>query len=184
MTMNFRNLNARIRVLMAQEVDLDISTGNLYFSKRFTDTGRQVYPSLLLEAVKYHNDDWLAQELNSHGCFKTGEVRRSRNGNFNVAHTPFTAGETLAEGEFNRFYMRGLCVEAMEDRIPEVVVYRGKYVEQPRPESEALIGMRIPASKLLEDLRSLPGSRMQYGIPAGPNSGLTICLPETIAVRE
>jgi len=36
------------------------------------------------------------------------------------------AHEMLAEGEFNRFYIRALCARAIEDGLPEVTVYRAK----------------------------------------------------------
>ena len=40
-----------------------------------------------------------------------------------------------------------------------------------------MLGKRIPAASLLEDLRATPGTRSRYGIPTGPNSGLTVRLP-------
>ncbi len=90
---------------------------------------------------------------------------------------PITAPDTLAEGEFNRFFVRGLCVKAIEDGIPEVEVYRGKQVNQPRPQSEAMIGKRISAKRLLDDLRVSQGVEPALGLPPGPNSGLTVRLP-------
>jgi hypothetical protein len=45
----------------------------------------------------------------------------------------------LAEGEFNRFYIRALCVRAIEDGLPEVIVYRAKEVQSARPESARMI---------------------------------------------
>ncbi len=177
MAMDFRNLDERTRAFMAQEVERDVSRGNLYVSKRFNDKGRQEYPSLLLEAVKSHDDDWLALQLYARGLLTHGETRRLPKDIIAVAQVPATAGVTIAEGEFNRYYMRGVCRAALEDGIPQVVVYRGKEVEHPRPESEAMLGKKIPAAALLVDLRAVPGTRSRYGIPTGPNSGLTICLP-------
>ena len=84
----------------------------------------------------------------------------------------------LAEGEFNRFYIRGLCLRAIELGIGEVAVYRAKYVESPRPESDYLIGQRLPAASLLEDLRIHSGEEEPYlKVPGGPNSGLSVHLP-------
>lgn len=94
-----------------------------------------------------------------------------------TAKVPVTAPDTLAEGEFNRFYVRGLCLRAIEKGIPEMEVYRGKPVRQPRPESKAMIGKRISAQILLEDLRQSPGVEPALGLPPGPNSGLTVRLP-------
>jgi hypothetical protein len=71
-----------------------------------------------------------------------------------LAKVPITAPETLAEGEFNRFYARGLCLRAMAQGIESLVVYRAKDVVNPRPESVALIGKSLPAKQLLDDLRA------------------------------
>jgi hypothetical protein len=81
-----------------------------------------------------------------------------------------TAAETLAEGEFNRFYVRALCRRQMSGD-GQLVVHRAKQVQNPRPESEALIGTSPNAGKLLDDLRNNPGVEPALGVPKGPNSG-------------
>jgi hypothetical protein len=90
---------------------------------------------------------------------------------------PITAAQTFAEGEFNRFYIRGLCRRAIEDRIGELVIYRAKEVAKPRRESETRIASKVPAEKLLDDLRGNIGVETALGIPGGPNSGLSVKLP-------
>ncbi len=181
MAINFKHLDARTRAFMAQEVEGDVARGSFYLSKRFNDRGRQEYPSLLLEAVKYHDDDWLALQLYARGCLNHGEIKHLRQQQqkeaLALAWVPYTAGVTIAEGEFNRYYMRAVCRAALEDGVPAVLVYRGKAAARPRQESEGMIGKKIPAAALLDDLRAAPGSRSRFGIPAGPNSGLTVCLP-------
>ena len=172
MALNYEHLDARTRQSMQKEVDLDISRGALYISSRLNPQGVEKYPSLLKEAIQSHEDAWLADELRHINCMNTTEKRKS-----STVRVPITAPETLAEGEFNRFYIRGLCVRAMEDGIAEVVVCRGKQVSQPRPESEAMIGKRKSAKMLLEDLRKSQGVEPALGLPPGPNSGLTVRLP-------
>ncbi|MGH3041645.1 MAG: hypothetical protein ACRDNG_07905 [Gaiellaceae bacterium] len=80
----------------------------------------------------------------------------------------------MAEGEFNRFYARGLCADVVASGGTEVQVYRGKDVQNPRSESQAMIGRRLPAQSLLDDLRTSQGVEPALGLPPGPNSGLTI----------
>ena len=58
----------------------------------------------------------------------------------------------------------------------QVRVYRAKHVDNPRPESEAKIGVLVDAQKLLNDLRTNPGVEPALGIPPGPNSGLSVQL--------
>lgn len=47
-------------------------------------------------------------------------------------------------------------------------------VRNPRPESEAMVGSRLPAQALLDDLRTSQGVEPALGLPPGPNSGITV----------
>lgn len=181
MALNYENLDSRTCKFMLEEVDLDSSRGTLYISPRLNAEGREKYESLLREAVQSRDDAWLASELRYRSCMNTTEQRRKPKGGFTTVQVPITAPDTLAEGEFNRFYVRGLCRRAIEDNITEVVICRGKQVSQPRPESEAMMGKRISARDLLEDLRESQGVEPALGLPPGPNSGLTVRLPLTIS---
>ena len=174
MALFYENLDERTRQFMLSEVERDLSTGTLYMSPRLNENGLLQYSSLLKNAIQGHNDEWLALELRQQNLIKTYESRRKPRGGFGTAEVPFNAPETLAEGEFNRFYMRGLCARAVEEGVAEVEIYRGKPVSQPRPESQAVIGKRISAKALLGDLRCSQGVEPALGLPPGPNSGLTI----------
>lgn len=55
----------------------------------------------------------------------------------------------------------------------ELEIYRAGYSRSPRSESEAMIGRRIDAQALLEDLRAHAGVDTALGLPPGPNSGLS-----------
>jgi len=177
MALIYENLDARTRQFMLKEVELDISRGTLYISPRLNEQGLESYTSLLKEAIQSHDDAWLAGELRRLSCMNAVGKRKTKSGGYIPVKVPVNAPDTLAEGEFNRFYARGLCARAMEDGIQEVEVYRGKQVDQPRPESEAMIGKRISAKRLLEDLRTSQGVEPALGLPPGPNSGLTARLP-------
>ncbi|MCX6685068.1 MAG: hypothetical protein NTV10_00205 [Methanoregula sp.] len=162
---------------MEEELNLDIQSRSVYVSTRLIQHGIELWNSLLLEAIQHHNDDWLANQLQTMGCLKSHE-QRVRNGIPHLAKVPFTAAETLAEGEFNRFYARGVCVRAIHENIPEIEVYRGKEVQRPRYESEIKIGKRFSPKLLLNDLRTSQGVEPALGIPPGPNSGITIRIPK------
>ena len=82
----------------------------------------------------------------------------------------------MAEGEFNRFYVRGLCRRAIEDDIHGLIVYRAKAVAVPRPGSEEKIGTSVDPTAILADLRVAIGVEPALGMPPGPNSGLTVKL--------
>ncbi len=179
MGFQFENLDDRTRRLMLEELEYDLarSTPPLYLSPRLNERGRAAYPDLLRAAIRDGNDVSLANALRSEHLFKATEQRKKPKGGYTEAKVPVTAPETLAEGEFNRFYARGLCRRAIEDRIPELVVYRAKEVENPRPESIAMIGTRVNAEALLRDLRAHPGIEPALHLPPGPNSGLSVRLP-------
>jgi hypothetical protein len=176
---NYENLDEKTRRFMLRELDMDLSSQTLYMSPRLTDRGRRDYPSLISEAITRYNDVWLAGRLRSQKLIKTYEQRRKPNGSGYIrVRVPRSAADMLAEGEFNRFFIRGLCARAMEEGVDEVQVYRGKVVSNARPESESLIGTRKKAEILLNDLRTNPGAEPHSGLPAGPNSGLTVRLAE------
>ncbi|HOQ17515.1 MAG TPA: hypothetical protein PLG49_09160 [Defluviitaleaceae bacterium] len=177
MGIDYKNLDAQTRKFMLKELKMDTDKRTLYISPRLNSMGQSIWAELLKEAIVGHSDDWLATQLNVRGYMKSHEERRLPSGKITVAKVPVNAPEMLAEGEFNRFYARGLCARAIAEGISEVVVCRGKQVRQPRPESQAMIGTRIIPTDLLDDLRRSQGVEPALGIPPGPNSGLTICLP-------
>jgi hypothetical protein len=177
MGISYENLDEKTRECMIKELQLDISNGSIYYSKRLNQTGLDNWIQLLSEAIKKFDDNWLQSQIQNNGYLKTQE-QRIRKGVPYLVQIPFTAAETLAEGEFNRFYARGLCLRSINENIHEVEVYRGKPVQNPRFESELKIGKIISAIDLLNDLRTSQGFEPALGIPPGPNSGLTIRLPK------
>ncbi len=176
MALNLVNLDDKTRPLMVREIDHDIASGKLYLSPRLNSSGVNQYPVLLKEATERHDDSWLAQEIRVRRLMKAEELRRTPSGKTTTAKVPVTAPDTLAEGEFNRFYCRSVCLRAMSEGKTQVRVYRAKHVDNPRPESEAKIGVLVDAQKLLNDLRANPGVEPALGIPPGPNSGLSVQL--------
>jgi hypothetical protein len=149
----------------------------LYLSDNLSSQGRADYRALLRNAAETGTDATLAAALQT----RLNEYEKPRQLKSGQLSKPpvmrVNAHEMLAEGEFNRFYARGLCARAIADGIQEVEVYRGKQVTNPRPESEAMIGRRVPAQALLDDLRTAQGVEPALGLPPGPNSGLTVRLP-------
>lgn len=175
MGLHYKNLDVSTRGFMLQE----LSMNDHYQSPRLTQHGLAIWPKLMEEATRYHSDVWLEQQLIGQNCIKTSEyyvrsgVRRSRR--INIPN----AAQMLAEGEFNRYYLRGLCLKAKHDKIEHLIVYRGKEVSAPRPESEAKIGTLIGVNSLLALLRAndFVSVDKAFSVPSGPNSGLTAELP-------
>ncbi len=166
---DFRHLDTRTRTHMMGEFERDCDAANLYFSTRFTDEGRERYPGLMRKAIMDGSEATLSAAFRGTDCFARTEYRRGK-----PVSVPHTAAVTFAEGEFNRFYARGVCLRAFEDGSNEVEVYRAKSVVNARPASVALIGTRLPATTLLDDLRLNVGVDPALGLPPGPNSGLSV----------
>jgi hypothetical protein len=174
MGLAFKNLEPATRTIMVAEIDADISGRGLYLSNYLTDRGQQRWPTLLREAAVSGTDDSLAHALNAERSFKERVERRTPKGGTTMAAVPHTAAQTLAESQFNMYYMRALAVRAInEGRALEV--YRAKQVENPRPESERMIGSQLDPAVVLKVLRETLGVEPTIGIPL-PNSGLSVKL--------
>lgn len=176
MGLHYENLDDQTRRFMLEEIEIDVSDGSVYVSSYLNDNGRHKWSDLLLEAATDGTDDSLADALSRGGCLKHMTERRKPKGFGTImVRVPHNAHETLGEGQFNMYYTRALCRRATQDGIAEVEVYRAKAVAEPRPESERLIGTRLSAEAILNDLRSTKAVESALGL-ARPNSGLTIRL--------
>lgn len=166
----YRQLNNEVRQAMVEEIESDAKRRNIYYSPRLNGTGHGQWIGLLLQAASNANDDWLADEL----------VRMDLLvGWYGAAKKPgkkpgLAAAETLAEGEFNRYYIRAVCRVAIDEKVDYVTVYRAKTAWAPRAESKQMEGRRVDPEDLLNDLRTNVGRATRYGIPNGPNSGISV----------
>src|SRR5450756_1109985 len=177
MALRLENLDARTREFMLDELALDVDSGTLLVSPRLTEKGRADHYQLLREAISSRDEVWLANALHSPGRMYTTEVRRNPGKAPTVVRVPVTAPATLADREFTRFYARGVCRRALEDGITNVIVYRARLGEAPRPKSQGLIGTEINAQALLEDLRAHQEIESGLRLPPASDSGLCVRLP-------
>lgn len=177
MGLNYASLDQQTRDLMVAELDHDLSSATVYLSPRLSDIGRAEYADLLRDAMQNGSDDTLAAALGSDGRLNAKETQRHpRGGPDIVKNVPHTAPATLAEGEFNRFYIRAVCRRAIDGGQTGVIAYRARASAQPRPESVALDGQSIDPNALLNDLRNNVGIDTALGLPPGPNSGMSVRL--------
>ncbi len=176
MSLNYIDLDDSTKEFMLQEIELDKENNSFYLSNYLTAQGKAAWPSLLEEASQ-QDDLWLEREIINRGLLATHYPRRKPNSTEMIqAKVPHTAAQTLAEGEFNRLYARGLSSRAKAEGIEVVEAYRARHSENPRPESQAIIGKKFRPDEILEDLRNNPGVETALGVPPGPNSGITIKL--------
>ena len=182
----FVNLDRRTRQLMEAEFATIEGTliGLLLRSKRLTPHGQSIYFNLMLDAIRNGNPESLAGELSRPGRMNETEERELPGGGTTVVAVPSNAAQILAEGEFNRLYMMALCIRAIQDGLPFLVIVRFRKPAIIWEESEDRIGQRIDPRQLLEDLRLNPGRITELGIPPAPGSTLTVRLPTDDEVEE
>lgn len=175
MPFHFENLDRRTRQLMLEEVDRDVAEGTLYESVRLTPQGAASWETLFRTACATGDDATLTASLGGPGgqYIEAREPNtRSKTGDDKAV--PHNAAATMAEGEFNRFYIRAVCCRALEDGV-SLSIYRARPSENPDAQSEAKIGTSPDAAALLADLRSHQGVATALGLPR-PNSGLSVRL--------
>jgi hypothetical protein len=177
MTLFLVDLDKRTRELMLEEMAYDMARNQLHISPFLSGQGQRDYPNLLREAIESGDETTLATALNEKRRIERAMPRKQQKGGFQLVTAPYTAADTVAESEFNRYYIRALCQRAIEDGVPELIVYRARPTTNPRPESEALVETTVDPAELLADLRAHPGEATALGIPAGPNSGISVRLP-------
>lgn len=171
---NFIDLDETTRKYMLEAIEEAEQNNNIYFSPRFNDAGRQQWLSLLKEAAADYNEHWLAYQLDENEMMSGIEVAKKPTGGYSIKHVPSTAAQTQAEGQFNRFYMLGLAKRARAEGIPYLLIYRARESMEPRPESEEVIGRRVPVDEVEAQLEEV-----ERGFNEGllkPNSGLSLRL--------
>ena len=172
MGLDYRDLNHRTRDLMLEEIDMDGSS--LYLSNYLNEIGQRDWQTYLKDAATNGSDDSLSATLREHGAFKRQVERRKPKGGYTMVAVPYNASQTLAESQFNMYYMRALAIRAKEEGR-QLTVYRAKVVEHPRPESERMIGTQLDPDEVLRVLRATHGVEPDINIPM-PNTGIRVRL--------
>ncbi|MET9267016.1 hypothetical protein [Amycolatopsis sp. NPDC004079] len=164
----------RTRVLMLEELEYDLPRNEVYRSTRLTEVGWRAWPALLREALERYEPQWLELQSKQAGYWLSHEISRRGSKEYRKA-VPFDAAQTLAEGQFVRYYLRAVSRRAADDGHALEVV-RLKQVQQPRSMSVRLFGTFVDPVQLLESLRQNLGIDPFLGIPPGPNSGLGVVI--------
>jgi hypothetical protein len=170
----FENLDDATRFSMLKAIEAAESTGNIYYSTRFNQSGKSEWLSLLKQAAQEFNEHWLAYQLEAKKLMKDFEGARTPSDVYTIKHVPYTAAETMAEGQFNRFYILGLCKRARVEGITHLEIYRAKERSKPRPESQDLIGNHLSINEIEIQLKEIKPSFDSSLIK--PNSGLCVRL--------
>lgn len=152
--MKFYHLNPKVRELMAVELAKDLSEDKFIFSAYVDAKKEGEWISLLKKTFLYHDPSWLSQELKKRDVLKRRSLKNLKEGKFTLALVPRSAEETLAQDEFNLYYIKALCVYALSQGIEELEIYSARRIQNHRPKSESLKGKKVSAEDVLRDLRS------------------------------
>jgi hypothetical protein len=174
MPLQYENLDPTTRRYALAELDQDLASGAFHASERLRPTAVAEYQHQLHEAIRYYDDRWL--EERAADSLVDFEPRRTRSGGQTTARLPDMAARMLTEGDFNRYYMRGVSLRAIEEGRQVVEVYRARLSLEPRSESAELEGRRLSARDVLQYLRGQTTSDPAVSSLGRPNSGLSVRL--------
>ena len=174
MPLQYGNLDPTTRRHALAELDKDLASGDFHASERLRPTAIAEYQRHLHEAIRYYDDRWLEERASD--LLVDFEHRRTRSGGQTTAKVPDMAARMLSEGDFNRYYMRGVALRAIEEGRQVVEVYRARLSMEPRTESAQLEGHRLPAQEVLRYLRGEPASDPGITSLGRINSGLSLRL--------
>jgi hypothetical protein len=177
MPLDLLHLDARTRQSMLAELDADVATESLYRSPQLSESGMCHYPRLLRVAIRSGNEDTFAEALGALGAVRPPS-RWQHPKEVGPAEALAAATLRLAEREFHRFYIRGLCCRALEQGIDLLVIYRARPADSGRAPADSMIGLRIDVTSLLEDLRGAFRSLPPHGLPQCRDPGLSVRLPD------
>jgi hypothetical protein len=174
MPLHYENLDPTTRRYALAELDQDLASGAFHLPARLRPTVAADYQRLLRDAIRYYDDLWLEEHASD--LLAESETRRTSSGAQVTAKVPQMAARMVAEGDFNRYYMRGVCLRAIDEQRQVVEVYRARLSLEPRPESAELEGRRLPARALLDWLRGGSSDDPAATALGRPNSGLSVRL--------
>ncbi|HET9636880.1 MAG TPA: hypothetical protein VFP26_13215 [Gemmatimonadaceae bacterium] len=174
MPLQYESLDPTTRRFAIAELDGDIASGAYHSSERIRPTAIAEYQRYLHEALRYYDDRWLEEHASD--LMVDFEPRRTRSGGQTAVKLPEMASRMLAEGDFNRYYMRGVALRAVEEGRQVIEVYRARLSMEPRAESAQLDGHRLPAEEVLKYLRGEEVADPAVSALGRPNSGLSVRL--------
>src|SRR3954465_758975 len=156
------------------ELEQDLRNGTYHNSERLRPEAVAEYQRLLSEALRYYDDRWLEERTGD--LLVESESRRTRTGGTTTARVPHMAARLVAEGDFHRYYMRGIALRASEEGRQILEIYRARLSLEPRPESVSVEGSRVPAAEVLAHLRGPLSPNVSVAPLGRTNSGLSVKL--------
>lgn len=140
---HFKDKCDEINKIMISELKQDIDSNAVYLSKDMYPEKLREYNLKFLEHVTTFDLEGFVDYLQKNNFF-----RETKNDGSKVASN---AAQRLAEGEFNKIYIRAVCKKAINSNL-SVVIYRYKESSVKRIESEEKIGEKVDPGEVYDDL--------------------------------
>jgi DNA repair protein RadC len=169
----FEDLTADTRTRMLQELARDVEQKQIFYDARLVESSRTLYLRLLADALEQGSPESFSEAILKNSLLNPTEMREIGEGRRVQAKVSKIAHRNIGEAEFNRYYMRAICLKAIEQSIEELAVYRARASANPRPDAAD----RKNAKDLLEHLRTTNISVL--GSFPGPNSGRSVRIPSS-----
>ncbi len=147
------DIDNRIRWLMIEELEQSEADATLFVPDFLTAEGREDYSSMFRSAILQRDEEWLADDLLGRGLVAASEAPARASGAAARPLSPHVI-RALVRGEYNRLYCRALCRAAMEDRVPELQVFRAEGVGNSTSEVGDYEGRMVRARALFDGLRT------------------------------
>lgn len=173
MPLQYRDLDPATRRYALAELESDLANGRFHVAERLQPTAVAEYQRLLRDAIRYYDDLWLEDRVGD--LIVDFESRQTKTGGVTTARVPEMASRMLAEGDFNRYYMRGVALRAIAEGR-DVEVYRARLSVEPRQESAEFEGQTLTSEEVLDYLRGVSNPERIAARLGRPNSGLSIRL--------
>jgi hypothetical protein len=168
MSWNLVDLEPDTRHLMLEEFDTDVEAGLVYKSAVIEVSRMPDYIAAQRQAYADGDPGTLATAILNSGMLRSHQS----NG---AAVNAIAAASRVAGGQFGVYYARGVAAKALLTGR-DIVIYRARSSSSPRPESEALVGRRLDATRLLGDLRVHASDPGAFSVLPQVNSGLSVRL--------
>jgi hypothetical protein len=165
---DLRDLDNVTRSYMLAEFDSDVSDGTLYESAVVRASRTADYVDAQRRALESGDPETLAVDIATSGMLESVQA----NGNRVNAEA---ASKRLSAGQYGAYYARAVSARAVDEGT-QVVVYRARESSNPRPGSDAKVGMVLSPVELLADLRSNSSSPAGFSVLPEVNSGITVQL--------
>ncbi len=117
-----------VRDLMLEEFEQDVKEDKLVISNLIKPENHDKYVYLLSEAILKGNDASFARTILINGLLEDKISKYDKLGKVAIVKTAKDAHITLAEDEFNKYYMRGVCRAAVSQG-KSVKVYKQDKIE-------------------------------------------------------